>query len=153
MSLRIGDEAPNFNAETAHRAAAEMRWQAFPPRIRALESVRMRFDAFRLPARDCDVYFGTYPAGTEIEPHRHDTDNWGVITRGEMLITLDGATRTYGPGDWYHVPAGMEHSARCHLETEEIEFWFRHKEMPERRLDGCSGSGGDCPTGSGEGSS
>ena len=31
---------------------------------------------------------------------------------------------SFGPGDWYHVAAGVEHAARCSVETEEIEFWF-----------------------------
>ncbi len=70
------------------------------------------------------MLFATYPAGTVIEPHRHDTDNWGVITKGEMLITVGGRETSYRPGDWYHVAAGVEHSARCVEETEEIEFWF-----------------------------
>ena len=29
------------------------------------------------------------PAGTEIPLHKHDTDNYGVITRGELLLTMD----------------------------------------------------------------
>src|SRR5262245_13026879 len=102
-----------------------MKWDRFPPRIAQLEPYAGRFDAFRLAAAGCDVLFGIYPARTSIEPHSHDTDNWGVITRGEMYITVAGHERRYGPGDWYHVPAGAEHSARCAVDTEEIEFWFR----------------------------
>jgi hypothetical protein len=65
-----------------------MKWPRFPDRIRALESYSDRFEAFRLGADGCQVLFGTYPSGTSIEPHTHDTDNWGVITRGEMTIRL-----------------------------------------------------------------
>ena len=101
------------------------KWPAFPDRIRALEPYSDRFDAYRLPADNCDVLFATYPAGTRIEPHSHDTDNWGVITRGRMFITMDDAEIGYGPGDWYHVPKGAVHAARCDEDTEEIEFWFR----------------------------
>lgn len=102
-----------------------MKWSDFPPRIRALEPFSDRFEAYRLPAEGCDVLFGMYPAGTRIEPHTHPTDNWGVITKGEMFITIGGRETGYGPGSWYHVPARVEHSARCDVETEEIEFWFR----------------------------
>jgi len=102
-----------------------MKTTQFPGKIRSLEPFSDRFDAFRLPAQDCDVLFATYPAGTAIEPHTHETDNWGVITKGEMFITMDGTETAYRPGDWYHVPAGAEHSARCETETEEIEFWFK----------------------------
>ncbi len=41
-----------------------------------------------------------------------------------MLITVDGVETSYRPGDWYHVAAGVDHSARCEQETEEIELWF-----------------------------
>jgi quercetin dioxygenase-like cupin family protein len=102
-----------------------MKWSAFPPRIRALEPYIGRFDAFRLRAQDCDVLFGTYPGGTRIERHTHPTDNWGVITKGEMVIAIEGTERRYAPGDWYHVPAEVEHSAYCDTDTEEVEFWFR----------------------------
>ena len=102
-----------------------MKWSEFPTRIRQLQPYQGRFDAFRLPAENCDVLFGTYPAGTVIEPHTHDTDNWGVITKGAMTITMHGTDHTYRPGDWYHVPAGLEHAAHCDQDTEEVEFWFR----------------------------
>ena len=83
-----------------------------------------RFEAFRLPAEGCDVLFATYPPGMRIEPHRHETDNWAVITKGEMIIAMNGAETCYGPGEWYHIPAQTEHAARCNTLTEEIEFWF-----------------------------
>ncbi len=102
-----------------------MKKTQFPKKIRSLEPFSDRFDAFRLPAENCDVLFATYPAGTAIEPHTHETDNWGVITNGEMFITMDGTETAYRSGDWYHVPAGAVHSARCEAETEEIEFWFK----------------------------
>jgi quercetin dioxygenase-like cupin family protein len=102
-----------------------VKWSEFPERIRALEKFSGRFQAFRLRAESCDVLFGTYPAGTRIEPHRHDTDNWGVITKGEMVIAMNGSETRYRPGDWYHIPAQAEHAARCDADTEEIEFWFR----------------------------
>lgn len=102
-----------------------MKWSDFPPRIRSLAPYSGRFDAYRLPAEGCEVLFARYPAGTRIAPHTHDTDNWGVITRGEMFITLDDREARYAPGEWYHVPAGAAHAARCEADTEEIEFWFR----------------------------
>lgn len=106
------------------------KWREFPPRLRALERFSDRFEAFRLGARDCDVLFATYPAGTAIAPHRHDTDNWGVVTKGEIAIAVGGVETRYRPGDWYHVPAEAEHSARCAVDTEQIEFWFRVGRAP-----------------------
>lgn len=98
---------------------------SFPTRIKNLPPFEGAFDAFKLTAKDCDILFATYPPGTSIDPHAHDTDNWGVITKGKMFITMDGKETGYGIGDWYHVPSHAVHSARCDEETEEIEFWFR----------------------------
>lgn len=96
----------------------------FPELIRALPDFDGPFDAHRLEASGCDVLFASYPAGTRIEPHTHPTRNVGIITEGELLLTVDGAETRYGPGDWYHLEAGQEHSARFEVATSEIEFWF-----------------------------
>ena len=97
----------------------------FPPLVRELPKFDGPFDAFKLEARSCDVLFASYPAGTSIAPHRHETENVGVITQGELILTLDGKESRYRPGQWYHVPARAVHAARFELETSEIEFWFR----------------------------
>ena len=96
----------------------------FPEQVRALAAFEGPFDAFRLPAEGCDVLFATYPAGTTIDPHRHDTDNVGVITKGELILTVAGVETRYGRGDWYHVPAEAEHAARFERDSAEIELWF-----------------------------
>jgi quercetin dioxygenase-like cupin family protein len=96
----------------------------YPDRIRQLPEYDGRFDAYRLSADGANVLFASYPAGTEIPSHDHDTDNYGVITRGELILEVNGEERRYGVGDWYHVPAGTEHAARFEHETDEIEFWF-----------------------------
>jgi quercetin dioxygenase-like cupin family protein len=97
----------------------------FPPQIQALHPFDGPFDAFRLPAERCDVLFATYPAGTTIAPHAHDTDNVGVITKGRLKLLIDGDETSYGPGDWYHVSAKVEHAARFDSDSAEIEFWFQ----------------------------
>ena len=97
---------------------------AFPRKFQQLPSASERFDAFALPPEGCKVLFAMYPAGTNIEPHTHDTDNYGVITQGRLFLTVDGVEYEYGPGHWYHVKAGQVHSACFYEDTEEIEFWF-----------------------------
>ena len=97
---------------------------SYPERIRSLPLFDGAFDAYKLAAENASVLFATYPAGTEIAPHTHDTDNYGVITRGELLLTMNGNTTRHEAGSWYHVPAGAAHSARFMVDTEEIEFWF-----------------------------
>ena len=101
----------------------------FPALLRNLPKFEGPFDAFKLAAKDCDVLFASYPAGTSIPAHNHDTENVGVITQGELILTLDGKESRYGPGDWYHVPARAMHGARFEQETSEIEFWF-HRPAP-----------------------
>ena len=97
----------------------------FPDLIRQLPDFEGPFDAYRLAARDCDVLFASYPAGTKIELHSHPTRNCGVITRGELLLTSGDREMKYGVGDWYHIDANEEHAARFEVDTSEIEFWFR----------------------------
>lgn len=96
----------------------------FPPLLRALPKFDGPFDAYKLEAKNCDVLMASYPAGTVIPPHQHDTENVGVITQGELILTLDGQESRYQPGEWYHVPARAMHAARFERDTSEIEFWF-----------------------------
>ena len=96
----------------------------FPQLLRALPKFTGPFDAFKLEAKDCDVLFASYPADTTISAHHHETENVGVITQGELILTMGGRETRYGPGEWYHVPAGATHAARFEKETSEIEFWF-----------------------------
>ena len=96
----------------------------FPELIRKLPDYEGQFDAHRLGAENCDVLFASYPAGTRIDTHTHATHNVGLITRGQLVLTMDGEVSTYGPGEWYEVPANREHAASFDVETSEIEFWF-----------------------------
>jgi mannose-6-phosphate isomerase-like protein (cupin superfamily) len=96
----------------------------FPLQLRGLPKFDGPFEAFKLTADRCDVLFASYPAGTVVPPHRHETDNVGVITQGELILLVDGNETRYGPGMWYHVGARETHAARFERETSEIEFWF-----------------------------
>jgi quercetin dioxygenase-like cupin family protein len=96
----------------------------FPPEIEALAAFVGPFDAFRLPAEGCEVLFASYPARTSIPAHRHDTNNVGLITVGELRLTVGGRTTIHGVGEWYRIPAGVEHAAEFPVDSAEIEFWF-----------------------------
>lgn len=96
----------------------------FPKGITELPVFDGPFDAYRLAGNGCDVLFASYPAGTSIDFHTHRTENYGVITCGELiLITADGERR-YVTGDWYHLMPQERHAARFDVDTAEIEFWF-----------------------------
>ena len=96
----------------------------FPKLLRSLSPFQGAFDAFKLEAKNCDVLFASYPKGTTIPPHTHETENVGVITQGELILTVDGKEIRYKVGEWYHVGARVKHAARFEVETSEIEFWF-----------------------------
>jgi len=96
----------------------------YPSKIKSLPVYDGRFDAYKLKAEGSDVLFASYPAGTSIEPHTHCTDNYGVITRGELKLTVKDEEKIIRVGEWYHVPANAVHSAKFEMETDEIEFWF-----------------------------
>ena len=96
----------------------------YPEQIRALPRFEGPFDAYKLAAQDCDVLFASYPGGTVIDFHTHETDNVGVITQGELILTMDGKTERVAVGEWYNVPANRKHAAKFEVETSEIEFWF-----------------------------
>ena len=98
----------------------------YPNKIKNLPLYYGKFDAYKLEANESDVLFASYPKGTSIPLHKHDTDNYGVITRGELILIINGESQRFGVGDWYHVPANVEHSAEFEMETDEIEFWFKN---------------------------
>lgn len=97
----------------------------FPDLIQQLPRFEGPFEAFQLSAQDCDVLLSSYPAGTVIPPHSHETENVGVITQGVLLLTMGGKTAIVCTGEWYHVPAGEEHAAEFSEDTAGIEFWFK----------------------------
>lgn len=99
----------------------------FPQKLRSLPKFDGPFDAFKLEAKDCDVLFSSYPAGTVIPSHTHDTDNVGVITQGELILSTDGQETRYRAGEWYRVPAQASHAARFERTMSGIEFWFYPK--------------------------
>ncbi len=96
----------------------------FPERIRSLSAFGGPFEARRLGAEGCEVLFASYPAGTRIEAHSHETENCGVITEGELFLIIDGSEQRIGCGEWYQIAPGQVHAARFAVDTSEIEFWF-----------------------------
>ena len=77
-----------------------------------------------LKADHADIVLATYPSCKTVEPHFHETANCGVITQGEMILTIEGAEQRYGPGQWYFIPAGATHWSRFEQETRSVEFYF-----------------------------
>lgn len=99
----------------------------FPEIINSLPVFKGRFDARKLTTDLVDIYFASYPQATQIEPHTHVTDNYGVITQGELILIVDSEEQRFYPGDWYHISPNQIHAARFEQDTSEIEFWFKGK--------------------------
>ncbi len=97
----------------------------FPARIRQLPTFEGAIDAHQLHAQDSEVLFASYPSGTNIPAHTHESENHGVVTKGELVMVVNGETKRYTPGEWYFLKAEQEHSASFSVDTALIEFWFK----------------------------
>ena len=88
----------------------------FPPFIRALPMVDSPLESLRgwmLRTEQALAMFYEIPDGVDLPEHAHGAQ-WGVVLVGSIEFTIGGETRTYGPGDTYHVPASVPHSAVIH---------------------------------------
>ena len=72
-----------------------------------------------------EIAFASYDAETTIETHCHETANYGVITKGEMLLTKAGVEKTYCPSEWYEIPPRCQHSSRFKEDTESVEIYMK----------------------------
>ena len=97
----------------------------FPDLIKALPEFEGPFDAYKLEAEKFDVLFSSYPAGTVIPIHEHDTENIGVVTSGRLLLTKDSNVTELGTGEWYHLEKHQQHAATFEEDTRLMEIWFR----------------------------
>jgi quercetin dioxygenase-like cupin family protein len=54
-----------------------------------------------------------YEPGFGVDSHSHPhTEQVMIVTEGELTLTIDGETRTLGPGDTAVINRGVEHSVR-----------------------------------------
>ncbi|MCR6727795.1 cupin domain-containing protein [Agrobacterium fabrum] len=44
-----------------------------------------------------------------IESHKATSEEFAIVMSGEILVTMNGDTARYGPGDYLFVPVGAEH--------------------------------------------
>lgn len=51
--------------------------------------------------------------GAEVPEHHHPHEQMMHVLEGQFEFTLNGATRTYGPGDIVLIPSGARHSGRA----------------------------------------
>jgi quercetin dioxygenase-like cupin family protein len=53
----------------------------------------------------------TFDANTRIPDHAHVHDQVGYVVSGRVAMTVAGETFELGPGDTYHAPPNVRHSA------------------------------------------
>ncbi len=73
------------------------------------------------------VAFFTFVQDMILPMHAHKAQ-WGTVIEGEIEFTIGGETRTYGPGDSYSIPSGVEHGAKIRAGTRVIDVF----EEPDR---------------------
>ena len=98
---------------------------AFPDVIRNLPEADIPLDGVRgwiSQASDHQIVFLDIDPIGAIPPHSHG-EQWGIVVEGEMELTIGGETRRYGPGDSYHVPAGIVHGATFLSHFRAIDFF------------------------------
>lgn len=72
---------------------------------------------------DCQLIYSHFKADFPIEPHQHK-QHLGIVLCGEAAVTMGKETKTFGPGEWYLVPADTAHEARMTPGTKSIDIWF-----------------------------
>lgn len=87
----------------------------FPAFIERLTEADIPIDTCRaFMVRDrCQALFFELPAGSRSPDHTHGNE-WGLVIRGRVDITIDGVTSSYGPGESYLVREGVVHSVVNH---------------------------------------
>ena len=63
-----------------------------------------------------------YDPGFGVATHLHEhTEQVMVVTEGELILTVEGETRTLGVGDWAVINRGIEHAVRTDSGAQFIE--------------------------------
>jgi quercetin dioxygenase-like cupin family protein len=77
------------------------------------------------------VVFFSFHQDMDLPAHSHGAQ-WGTVVAGEIVFTIGGETRRYGPGDSYDIPAGVVHGARIAAGTRVIDVFAEPDRYPLR---------------------
>ena len=97
----------------------------FPEIIRKLPQADAPFPGITLWLLQGPTACATFVEAMEdadIPEHSHGPQ-WGVIVAGELVLTIDGKTRVYRPGEEYDVPAGVPHAAKLRRGVRVVDFF------------------------------
>ena len=82
----------------------------FIKNLPGIESVFKGVNGNVLQGKESQLVFMEIDAIGDVLPHSHGAQ-WGVVLKGEMLLTIDGVEKSYKNGDYYYIPSGVIHSA------------------------------------------
>lgn len=75
--------------------------------------------------------FFTFHQDARLPPHSHG-GQWGTVVAGSVILTIDGITRRYGPGESYDIPAGTVHAVEVSAGTRAIDVFEEPDRYPLR---------------------
>lgn len=67
----------------------------------------------------------------EMPPHSHGLQ-WGTVIEGALTFTIDGTSKTYGPGETYLLGRGVVHAVRATAGTLAIDIFEEPDRYPLR---------------------
>ncbi|RIH90401.1 Quercetin 2,3-dioxygenase [Calidithermus terrae] len=96
----------------------------FPEWFKAFKQVTLwpGMDMPVVSGHNGQIGFGQVHEDTEVPEHAHD-GQWGVVLEGRVEFVIGGERRVFTKGDYYHIPAGVPHSARLAAGTAFIDVW------------------------------
>ena len=57
---------------------------------------------------------------TVVETHKHEMEQFGVVTKGSLAMIIAGEQRILTVGDTYRIPPGTAHGARVFEEATQV---------------------------------
>lgn len=97
----------------------------FPDIIKNLPDAEINFKGVKgklLQGEDSQLVFMEIEPIGEVPPHTHGAQ-WGILLKGEMILTIGEETKTYRKGDSYYIPANMVHSATFNTKVYVLDFF------------------------------
>jgi quercetin dioxygenase-like cupin family protein len=89
--------------------------QDFPSFVQSLPEAELADPGLRgwlLQGDSGQVLYHESDSEVEIPEHSHG-EQWGIVLRGRIELTIEGRIRVFTRGDMYHIPAGAKH--RTHI--------------------------------------
>ena len=75
-----------------------------------------------LSGHNGQIGFAQVDSEQNVPEHAHD-GQWGVVLEGKVEFMIGGQHKVFSKGDYYHIPAGVPHSAKIHAGTAFIDCW------------------------------